>query len=153
MASQLRSEGNDVPIIFITARNTENDLLTGFSVGADDYIKKPFSIREVVARVDRLLARTKALHPRLLPPTNPHTSPLAPSLLTSKPWPYTLTAPTLTLPKPSTTCSCSSPRTQGVPFRVPKCYKVWHDTELVLERRRCAHSTAPQKIAPYGYHR
>jgi two-component system, OmpR family, alkaline phosphatase synthesis response regulator PhoP len=46
------------PIIFITAKNTENDKLTGFSVGADDYITKPFSIKEVLARVKAVLRRT-----------------------------------------------------------------------------------------------
>jgi two-component system, OmpR family, alkaline phosphatase synthesis response regulator PhoP len=46
-----------VPIIFITAKNSENDKLTGFLVGADDYITKPFSIKEVVARVGAVLRR------------------------------------------------------------------------------------------------
>jgi two-component system, OmpR family, alkaline phosphatase synthesis response regulator PhoP len=46
------------PIIFITARQQENDKLTGFSVGADDYITKPFSVKEVVARVKALIRRT-----------------------------------------------------------------------------------------------
>lgn len=46
------------PIIFLTARNTENDLLTGFSVGADDYMAKPFSIRELQARVKTILKRS-----------------------------------------------------------------------------------------------
>lgn len=57
MAEQLRREGNAVPIIFLTARDTENDMLTGFSVGADDYVSKPFSIKEVVARVRAILRR------------------------------------------------------------------------------------------------
>lgn len=48
-----------VPIIFITAKDTENDTLTGFSIGADDYISKPFSLREVSARVKAVLKRTK----------------------------------------------------------------------------------------------
>ena len=39
------------PIIFITAKDTENDTVTGFNLGADDYISKPFSLREVAARV------------------------------------------------------------------------------------------------------
>lgn len=47
-----------IPIIFLTAKDTENDKLTGFNIGADDYISKPFSIREVVARVKALLRRT-----------------------------------------------------------------------------------------------
>ena len=41
-----------VPIIFLTARDTENDTLTGFNLGADDYISKPFSIREVMVHQD-----------------------------------------------------------------------------------------------------
>jgi two-component system, OmpR family, alkaline phosphatase synthesis response regulator PhoP len=47
----------NIPIIFLTAKDTENDKLTGFTIGADDYISKPFSIREVVARVKALLRR------------------------------------------------------------------------------------------------
>jgi len=46
-----------VPIIFITARDGENDLLTGFNIGGDDYINKPFSVREVIARVKAVLKR------------------------------------------------------------------------------------------------
>ena len=47
-----------IPIIFLTARDTENDTLTGFSLGADDYISKPFSIREVLVRVRAVIRRT-----------------------------------------------------------------------------------------------
>lgn len=47
-----------VPIIFLTARDTENDTVTGFNLGADDYISKPFSIREVLVRVRAVLRRT-----------------------------------------------------------------------------------------------
>lgn len=46
-----------LPIIFLTAKDTENDTLTGFTLGADDYISKPFSIKEVVARVKAVLRR------------------------------------------------------------------------------------------------
>jgi DNA-binding response OmpR family regulator len=46
------------PIIFITAKDTENDTLTGFTLGADDYISKPFHIKEVVARIKAVLRRT-----------------------------------------------------------------------------------------------
>lgn len=45
------------PIIFLTAKGEENDVLTGFNVGADDYISKPFSIKEVVARIKAILKR------------------------------------------------------------------------------------------------
>lgn len=57
-ADQLRKAGNNIPIIFLTAKDTENDMLTGFSIGGDDYISKPFSIKEVIARVKNILKRT-----------------------------------------------------------------------------------------------
>lgn len=49
-----------IPIIFLTAKDTENDKLTGFNIGADDYISKPFSIREVIARVKAVLRRIES---------------------------------------------------------------------------------------------
>jgi DNA-binding response OmpR family regulator len=57
LADQLRKDGNQTPVIFLTARNTENDMLTGFSIGGDDYISKPFSIKEVTARIKSVLKR------------------------------------------------------------------------------------------------
>lgn len=57
MAQTLRQSGNQIPIIFLTAKDTDNDILTGFSVGGDDYISKPFSLKEVVARVKAILKR------------------------------------------------------------------------------------------------
>ncbi|NCA79792.1 MAG: response regulator transcription factor [Sphingobacteriia bacterium] len=60
MAKQLRNNPltAKIPIIFLTARNEENDLLTGFGLGADDYITKPFSIKEVQARIKAVLKRS-----------------------------------------------------------------------------------------------
>ncbi|MDR2912640.1 MAG: response regulator transcription factor [Alistipes sp.] len=58
LAERLRREGKTVPIIFLTAKDTENDMLTGFSVGGDDYISKPFSLKEVSARVKAVLKRS-----------------------------------------------------------------------------------------------
>jgi len=49
-----------VPIIFITAKNSENDKLTGFSLGADDFITKPFSVKEIIARVKAVSRRTES---------------------------------------------------------------------------------------------
>lgn len=57
MAEKLRQEKNAVPIIFLTAKNAETDMLTGFSLGGDDYISKPFSVKEVLARVKAILKR------------------------------------------------------------------------------------------------
>lgn len=59
MAEKVRKDLHlNVPIIFLTARDTENDMLTGFSTGGDDYISKPFSIKEVTARVKAVLRRS-----------------------------------------------------------------------------------------------
>ncbi len=61
MAERLRKElKNQTPIIFLTAKDTENDMLTGFSAGGDDYISKPFSLHEVLARIKAILRRTQA---------------------------------------------------------------------------------------------
>lgn len=57
MADKLREKENPIPIVFLTAKNSENDMLTGFSIGGDDYISKPFSIKEVIARVKAVLKR------------------------------------------------------------------------------------------------
>ena len=60
MAKKLKADErtSNVPIIFLTARDTENDTVTGFNLGADDYISKPFSIREVLVRIRAVLRRT-----------------------------------------------------------------------------------------------
>lgn len=60
MARMMREseDTKHVPIIFITARDAENDLVTGFNLGADDYISKPFSIKEVILRVKAVMRRT-----------------------------------------------------------------------------------------------
>ncbi|NDW11334.1 DNA-binding response regulator [Bacteroides sp. 214] len=60
MARMLKKEKKtaEIPIVFITAKDTENDTITGFNLGADDYISKPFSLREVIARIKAVLRRT-----------------------------------------------------------------------------------------------
>jgi DNA-binding response OmpR family regulator len=59
LADKLRKELKiETPIIFLTAKDTENDILTGFSLGADDYISKPFSVNELIARVKAVLKRS-----------------------------------------------------------------------------------------------
>ena len=60
MAERLRKDGKSVPIIFLTAKNTENDMLTGFSLGGDDYMSKPFSVKELIARVKSVLKRVRS---------------------------------------------------------------------------------------------
>ena len=56
-------QARQIPIIFITAKDTEDDTLQGFGLGADDYVTKPFSVREVVARVKAVLNRRPTPNP------------------------------------------------------------------------------------------
>lgn len=56
----------EIPIIMVTAKTTEMDMIKGFDGGADDYIKKPFSIMELITRVKALLRRTAKEEPKLL---------------------------------------------------------------------------------------
>ena len=61
-----RPATQDIPIIMVTAKTTEMDMIKGFDGGADDYIKKPFSIMELITRVKALLRRTAKEEPKLL---------------------------------------------------------------------------------------
>ncbi|TFH47941.1 MAG: response regulator transcription factor [Bacteroidia bacterium] len=61
LAEKIRKEMKlTTPVIFLTARDTENDKVTGFSLGADDYLANPFSVRELTARVKAILRRTSS---------------------------------------------------------------------------------------------
>ena len=57
---RLRSGGLGVPVLFLTARDGAEDKITGLTIGGDDYVTKPFSLEEVIARVNAVLRRTKA---------------------------------------------------------------------------------------------
>jgi two-component system alkaline phosphatase synthesis response regulator PhoP len=57
VCKQIRSEGNDVPIIMLTARGQEVDKVVGLKIGADDYVTKPFSFMELIARMEAVLRR------------------------------------------------------------------------------------------------
>jgi two-component system OmpR family response regulator len=56
---RLRADGNEVPVIFLTARDTPEDRLSGFTKGGDDYVTKPFSLEELIARVRAVLRRSQ----------------------------------------------------------------------------------------------
>lgn len=56
-------EGNNLPILMLTAKNSEDDKVSGLRLGADDYLTKPFSINELMARVNSLIRRYTALNP------------------------------------------------------------------------------------------
>jgi len=59
LAQEIRSSNVDVPIIFLTAKTLKEDILEGFKIGADDYITKPFSMEELVFRIEAIMRRTK----------------------------------------------------------------------------------------------
>jgi DNA-binding response OmpR family regulator len=56
---QLREAGQQTPVLMLTAKGSEEDILAGFEAGADDYVTKPFSVRELLARVQALLKRQR----------------------------------------------------------------------------------------------
>ena len=60
LARELRSINSEVPIMFLTAKNLKDDILEGFKLGADDYLTKPFSMDELVYRMEAILRRVKA---------------------------------------------------------------------------------------------
>lgn len=59
LAQEIRNVNSEVPIVFLTAKNLKDDVLEGFKIGADDYITKPFSMEELVVRIDAILRRVK----------------------------------------------------------------------------------------------
>ena len=59
LAREIRQKDEETPIIFLTAKTLKDDVLRGFKIGADDYVKKPFSVEELIARVDAILRRSK----------------------------------------------------------------------------------------------
>ena len=62
LAKKIRQKSDVVPILFLTAKSLEQDKLDGFKTGADDYITKPFSMKELLLRMDVFLRRTKKMH-------------------------------------------------------------------------------------------
>lgn len=59
LASDIRMQNSDIPIIFLTAKSLKDDVFEGFKAGGDDYITKPFSMEELLYRMDAILRRTK----------------------------------------------------------------------------------------------
>jgi len=60
LAREIRQLNSDIPIIFLTAKSMKEDVFEGFKIGADDYITKPFSMEELLFRIEAILRRTKA---------------------------------------------------------------------------------------------
>lgn len=57
LTKEIRKENNEVPILFLTAKSQANDVVEGFTIGGNDYLKKPFSIEELIVRIHNLLSR------------------------------------------------------------------------------------------------
>ena len=62
LATDIRNTNKDIPIIFLTAKSLKEDTIEGFRLGADDYITKPFSMEELMARMNAILRRVDATH-------------------------------------------------------------------------------------------
>jgi DNA-binding response OmpR family regulator len=62
VAKKIRQQSDVIPILFLTAKSLEEDRIKGFETGADDYIVKPFSMQELLMRMDVFLRRTKKMH-------------------------------------------------------------------------------------------
>jgi len=62
VAKKIRQQTDIVPVLFLTAKSMEEDKLKGFQTGADDYITKPFSMKELLMRMDVFLRRTRKMH-------------------------------------------------------------------------------------------
>jgi two-component system alkaline phosphatase synthesis response regulator PhoP len=67
--SALRDQGNEVPVLILTARSEEQDKVRGFRDGADDYVTKPFGLLELIGRVHALMRRSGSLNGNAEPPT------------------------------------------------------------------------------------
>lgn len=59
LAAEIRAINSDVPIIFLTAKSMKEDILQGFKLGADDYLSKPFSMEELLSRIESILRRVR----------------------------------------------------------------------------------------------
>lgn len=149
MASMLKKdkETANIPIIFITAKDTENDTVTGFNIGADDYISKPFSLREVIARVRAVLRRTSLSEN--IPATQLAYKGLVLDLLQKK---VTVDGKDVTLTKKEfEILKLLLENIDKVFSRGEILSQVWDDDSYVLERTVDVNITRlRKKIEPYG---
>jgi DNA-binding response OmpR family regulator len=65
VCSHVREKGLDMPIIMLTAKDQESDIVLGLNLGADDYVTKPFSIKELMARAEAFMRRRKDVEPQM----------------------------------------------------------------------------------------
>ena len=119
----LRAKGRSTPILMLTAKSTELDRVLGLELGADDYLTKPFSLAELLARVKALLRRAdllraaqaaSAAEPRVLRNGELEILPAKRQVALSR-------RSRSTSPRSSSTCCCTSPRTPAMCSRAASC--------------------------------
>lgn len=143
-----RPETAHVPVIFCTAKDSEDDTVAGLNLGADDYITKPFSIREVLARVRSVLRRTAAAEPE-------HETIAFEGLeMDLKRKICTLDGSELALTKKEFEILALLLAHRGVIFsREEILHRIWSDEVIVLDRTIDVNITRlRRKIGPYGKH-
>ena len=151
MASMMKKnkDTQNIPIIFITAKDTENDTLTGFNLGADDYISKPFSLREVIMRVKAVLRRTAGVQTQV--PEQLIYKGLSVNIPKKK---VTINNEEISLTKKEFEILLLLLQNQGRVFsREDILGKVWNDEVYVLDRTIDVNITRlRKKIGQYGKH-
>lgn len=149
MANLLKKDKKtaQVPIIFITAKDTENDTVTGFNLGADDYISKPFSLREVIMRVKAVLRRTAGVQTQV--PEQLIYKGLSVNIPKKK---VSINNEEISLTKKEFEILLLLLQNQGRVFsREDILAKVWHDEVYVLDRTIDVNITRlRKKIGEYG---
>ena len=137
-----------VPVIFCTARDSEDDTVAGLNLGADDYIAKPFSIREVLARVRSVLRRTAASG------SEPETIAFEGLEMDLRRKVCTLDGAELSLTKKEFEILALLLAHRGVIFsREEILHRIWSDEVIVLDRTIDVNITRlRRKIGPYGKH-
>ena len=137
-----------VPVIFCTARDSEDDTVAGLNLGADDYIAKPFSIREVLARVRSVLRRTATAE------AEPETIAFEGLEMDLRRKACTLDGKELALTKKEFEILALLIAHPGVIFsREEILHRIWSDEVIVLDRTIDVNITRlRRKIGPYGKH-
>jgi len=145
LADMIRNELKlSTPIIFLTAKTGENNILTGFNVGADDYIEKPYSIREVVARIKALFKRNTSTFEEIIQIRDLEFH-LAKKLVSIKGQPVDLTR------KEFDILAILLKNKGRYISREDIMYKVWNDDVVVTERNVDVNiARLRKKIGAYG---